>query len=1263
VNLVSCFALVVILAAAPLPAATPGDAIVETIAKDSLGEKAGLQAGDVILSWSRAASPPANTVGAKGGIDWPFDLDEVEVEQAPRGEITLYGLRGRKKMTWILPRGAWDFDTRPALPRELMSLHQRALSLAESKNLKEAANVWREAAEKSALMANTRITIWLLRRAGVAAASAREWPEANSAFDAAISLSTKNALDLPSAFLLRKSGEALRRQNQWDQSESCYNKALALDRKHDPQALGVAVDLHGLNNVKFRRGDLIAAQDIAQQAIAIQEKFAPDTLELATSLNDLGVAAMNRGDLTLADASFRRALPIKEKLAPGSSTVSSTLSNLGLIALNLSHLDEAEVYFKRCLAIDEKRNPGSLDVADTLSDLGRLALEVGDVVAAEQYEKRALAIHEKLDPDGVLVARSLLQLGNIEFGRNNLDGAAEYYRRSLDLENKLQPGSATVGSLSHNLGAVEFQRGDLASAEARFQQSLVVAEKLGPVSLATARDLSALALVAQDRGDLATAEEYMRRALAMQEQVSPDGLDVAGTLVNLGALFRLRQDSEAEVNYVRRAIEIYEKRAPGNTDKLKAINNLGLALEDEGDLDAAESNFRRALDAYEKLNVGSNEHARSIGFLADLALRRGDLSKAENLYRQSSAIREKLAPGSLDYASNIFHLGEVEFQRMNYMGAEGFYRQALAIYKRLSPNTTHEAIALHAIGKTLAELKQPDAAADALCSAVNSLEAQQRKLGGTQETQTLFRGRYISFYQDCIAAQFQRNRIGDAFQLLERARARTLLEMLAERDLLFASDLPQQLAIERRRAALDYDSTQNHIGALNPAKDAPEIERLLGHLREVRAQQEEIVSRIRAASPRLASLQYPQPLDVAGVRRVLDPGTVLLAYAIGEKSFLFVVPSEADGAGASQGLTAFQLPIGEKVLREKVQTFRNLIERNRPTDLPALSQQAADLYDILIGPAESVLASSQRILISPDGPLHTLPFAALVRKENRGKKRASSRYLIEWKPLHTIVSSTVYAEIEKARRPTGSPVDMHLVAFGDPNYPVLGNEKPDQINNAELRAAVTRGMRLVALPSTRIEVNSITELFPTSSSMKYLGREATEEHAKSVGKDVRYLHFAVHGILDERFPLNSALVLAIPDQIAPGQDNGLLQAWEILEQMRLDAELVTLSACDTALGKESGGEGLVGLTRAFQYAGARSIVASLWSVSDESTAELMKRFYGYLRTGKTKDQALRLAQIDMVRDAGGIQGKTITASPNATHPFHWAAFELIGDWK
>jgi CHAT domain-containing protein len=133
-------------------------------------------------------------------------------------------------------------------------------------------------------------------------------------------------------------------------------------------------------------------------------------------------------------------------------------------------------------------------------------------------------------------------------------------------------------------------------------------------------------------------------------------------------------------------------------------------------------------------------------------------------------------------------------------------------------------------------------------------------------------------------------------------------------------------------------------------------------------------------------------------------------------------------------------------------------------------------------------------------------------------------------------------------------------------------------------------------------------------------------------------------------PLNSALALTIREDPGEGQDNGLLQAWEIFERMRLDAELVTLSACDSALGREAGGEGLVGLTRAFQYAGARSVVASLWSVADRSTAELMRSFYGQLKAGKSKDEALRAAQMELMRG-------------RFSHPFYWAGFQLAGDWR
>ena len=161
----------------------------------------------------------------------------------------------------------------------------------------------------------------------------------------------------------------------------------------------------------------------------------------------------------------------------------------------------------------------------------------------------------------------------------------------------------------------------------------------------------------------------------------------------------------------------------------------------------------------------------------------------------------------------------------------------------------------------------------------------------------------------------------------------------------------------------------------------------------------------------------------------------------------------------------------------------------------------------------------------------------------------------------------------------------------------------------------------------------------------------TEGRAVSVGRGVPLIHYACHAYFNERFPLDSALVFTIPEKPEPGKDNGLLQAWEIIEKVRIDADLVTLSACDTGLGKEMGGEGLSGLTRAFQFAGARSVLASLWKIDDAPTADLMRRFYGHLKAGRAKDEALRLAQMELL------------GSPSSSHPRDWAGFTLIGDGR
>jgi CHAT domain-containing protein len=252
----------------------------------------------------------------------------------------------------------------------------------------------------------------------------------------------------------------------------------------------------------------------------------------------------------------------------------------------------------------------------------------------------------------------------------------------------------------------------------------------------------------------------------------------------------------------------------------------------------------------------------------------------------------------------------------------------------------------------------------------------------------------------------------------------------------------------------------------------------------------------------------------------------------------------------------------------------------------------------------------------------------------------------------TAVSATVLAQ---ERRAATVRAATQVAAFGDPTYPAAA----DAVKDVAVRAAL-RGMPLAPLPATRAEVEAVGSLFPGHARV-LTGAQAREEDVKALGKDVAVLHLACHGLLDSRFPLDSGLALAIPEAPAPGQDNGLLQAWEILEQVRLDADLVTLSACETGLGAEMGGEGLVGLTRAFLYAGARSVISTLWSVADESTAELMRSFYGELARGRSKAEALQLAQRGLIDQPKG--SKVVPQGYEPSHPFFWAGFVLTGDWR
>lgn len=654
---------------------------------------------------------------------------------------------------------------------------------------------------------------------------------------------------------------------------------------------------------------------------------------------------------------------------------------------------------------------------------------------------------------------------------------------------------------------------------------------------------------------------------------------------------------------------------------------------------------------------------RWLNNLGLLASDHGDLDRAAEYYERALGIRQESAPGSLDVAVSLHNLGDLASKRSDLDQASEYYKRALEIEQKTAPGSSTEADTLHALAVVRRNQKLPQQSFTLFRQALKAVENQVSRLGGSRDIQAGFRADRIAFYRDTIDLSLELHEAAVAFHTLERSRAQSFLTQLAERDLVL-SDVPEELEWQRRQIAHRYDETQDEIAQLHPREQAEEIEDLLDQLQRLRWDHGDLTEKILKASPKLGALRYPKPLELDAARQALDPGTVMLSYSVGtDATYLFVLSREDE-------LQVETLPVGQEELREEVEQILRL-QRTRSTApyKEPLRQAGERLYEALIKPAEESIAKSKRVLLVPDESLHLLPFSLLVRKTAPGKGHGDRNfeYLVEWKPLHSVLSATVYAELKSQRRSKTDEARLALVlaAFGDPRYSLAKSGDDfagDRSVDVYVRSAADRGFDFRPLRYSREEVNRVAVLYP--DVRVFLGAGASEQLAKAVGKSARILHFATHGRFDDRFPLNSYLALTIPKEFRKDQDNGLLQAWEIFEDVRLDADLVVLSACESGLGDELDGEGLIGLTRAFQFAGARTVASTLWQVEDQATAELMVRFYRHLGTGMAKDEALRAAQLELIRGYVEMKnGQGQLVERDLSLPYYWAAFQIIGDWR
>ena len=496
-------------------------------------------------------------------------------------------------------------------------------------------------------------------------------------------------------------------------------------------------------------------------------------------------------------------------------------------------------------------------------------------------------------------------------------------------------------------------------------------------------------------------------------------------------------------------------------------------------------------------------------------------------------------------------------------------------------------------------------------------------------------------YSEAVLAQLKLGREAQAFHTMERSRSRAFLDLLGTRvDLSRSRELiAAEMELKRRAAEL-------RLSEASVEEEDGEIESQPREKTEIAGKAyNEFLAKVRKESKEQASLLTVEPLSLKQVQGLLDPGQALLEYFVtSEKILLWVVGRDK--------VATLTLRTNRKDLIAKVNALRKQV--SELTSLGEYQNAAQELYGLLIQPALPYIAGTE-VIIVPHDALHYLPFQALYSPQGK--------YLIEEYSVSYLSSASLMQFTQEKRKAKG---DLSTVLAQGGRVLALGN--PD-LNDPKM-----------SLQFAGIEAKEIKNLYPQSSI--YLEKEATEENAKTFSPQNDMIHFASHAELNENDPLSSAVLLAKSDK-----EDGRLEVREIFG-MDLRATLVVLSACETGLGKLSSGDELVGLTRAFIYAGTPSVVASLWKVDDSSTAHLMASFYKNLKM-MTKVEALRQAQLNLIRGninsdllarrgIGGVGklGETPSAqlpapsselhapsSVTTSHPYFWAPFILVGEGK
>ncbi len=916
---------------------------------------------------------------------------------------------------------------------------------------------------------------------------------------------------------------------------------------------------------------------------------------------------------------------------------------------------------------EEERRVGIKTEASALDMIGRAHMEFGDMKKAIELFNQALPLRlAAADRAGEINTLNFIGMTYGYMGEARK--ALEFFDRAHLILRELGD-SRNEASVLNNMCVIHNNLGEYKKGLGFCNQALSIRQALNDRQ-GEAIALGNIGASYSSMGEYQEALDSYNQSLAIYRD-SNNRRSEAISMHNIGWVYGVLGEYQKAIDLYNQALEIF-RATSDRYREAKTLSNVGVNYARLGD-------YRKALDIHQQtlpiqIAVHDQEgEASTLNHIANCSERLGEKRKALDYYEKALSLetspRQRVATLS---AIGAFHRDLGDNQK-----AIEYLNDGLRLSRTIGDRTGEAGILAHIalleryrgdLVEARRRIEEALAAVESLRISVKSHQLRASFLASVRK--------YYEFDID-VLMRLHKERPSEGFDAAalhasEMARARSLLELLTEANAEIRRDVDPAL-VERERSLRQMisDRAERQMRLLSDKRPkdqaAAAAEELAKELDELTTEYEQTEARIRQTSPRYAGLTQPVPLNLKEIQgKALDADTLLLEYALGEeKSYLWAVTPDS--------VMSFELPGRAEIETAARRVYEMLTARNQfaPGETPEQRNRrvsAADaeypkasaaLSRMLLGPVASQLGT-KRLLIVSEGALQYVPFAALPLP---GTEEQKDILAIVRHEIVSLQSASVLVALRREVAGRGSAAKTVAVLAdpvfnrNDPRISRPGESRAEEVDGAPTinnvrRSATESGLEdLVRLRFSRQEAEEIIRLAPEGKALKALDFAASR--ATAAGAEIgqyAIVHFATHGVINNQHPELSGIVLSLVDEQGRPQ-NGFLGLHEIYN-LRLGADLVTLSACQTALGKDVKGEGLVGLTRGFMYAGAPRVAASLWRIDDRASAEFMKRFYAaILRDRQRPAAALRAAQISLLKE------KRWEA------PHYWAAFILQGEWQ